>query len=124
MRSVSTNIVSPGEYYIVIQSGIMRALSMNEERLSGRIGIIVIIDGIPLSKSTKNRFWPITARLLEPMKRPPLIIGIYYRKSDPLICFEQREIVKIKTESTIKYVYELQFLVLFFYEILIYSICV
>jgi hypothetical protein len=47
------------------------------------IGIIVNIDGIPLTKSTSNMFWTITGRRLQPVKRPPFIIGIYYGSQDP-----------------------------------------
>ena len=85
MRYVRTKEISPGLYYhFGICEGMRRTLLFQKSMESfSKIGIIVNIDGIPLTKSTNNMFWPITGRVLEPVNGPPFIIGIYYGNKDP-----------------------------------------
>ena len=85
MRYVPTKEVPPGTYYhFGLGEGINRTLlGRKSMEPFTEIGVIVNIDGIPLTKSTNNTFWPITGRVLEPVNGPPFIIGIYYGSKDP-----------------------------------------
>jgi hypothetical protein len=84
MRVVSTKEVKPGHYYhFGIQDGIKKNIVNLDTVASNDIGIVMNVDGIPLTKSTNHQFWPITARILEPIPTKPFVVGIYYGPKDP-----------------------------------------
>ena len=84
MRVVSTKEVSPGQYYhFGISEGIKKNIKSLDSIASNDIGIVMNVDGIPLTKSTNHQFWPITARILEPIPTKPFVVGIYYGPKDP-----------------------------------------
>lgn len=51
-------------------------------RKNGRVVIDVNMDGLPLSKSSPLKFWPIPGYLVG-TENMPFIIGIYFGKKDP-----------------------------------------
>ncbi len=48
----------------------------------GRISIDIGIDGLPLSKSSPLKFWPILGALVG-SKNPPFVIALYLGQNDP-----------------------------------------
>ena len=83
MRFVSTRDVLPGKYYhFGIQSGCLKALSAMEST-SDNVTVFVNVDGVPLTKSTNNQFWPIVGRIVKPVCSSPFTIGIYHGAKDP-----------------------------------------
>jgi len=51
-------------------------------QMYGRVIININVDGLPLFKSSKTKFWPILGYLTM-TKNAPFIIAIYFEKTDP-----------------------------------------
>ena len=75
----------PGKYYhFGLAAGAKRSLaSLDYSIAPKRIGIVVNIDGLPLTKSTSNQFWPISGKIAEPLEGIPFTIGLYHGAKDP-----------------------------------------
>ncbi|CAI6367343.1 unnamed protein product [Macrosiphum euphorbiae] len=82
-KSIDINnmhIVEPGHYYHVgIKKGIKRYLPNEFEGFD--IKIVIGVDGLPISKSNSNQFWPILAYIRPSSAVFP--IGIYFGKLKP-----------------------------------------
>lgn len=67
--------ISGGQYHhFGIQKQICNLITDNR---GGLLEIIVGIDGLPISKSSKKQFWPILG-ICEKLSNIPFIIGLYY----------------------------------------------
>ncbi|KAK3920522.1 Autophagy-related protein 3 [Frankliniella fusca] len=79
---------------ILWYKGIKEALdSMDMEQYLARYGRIAIdigIDGLPLSKSSSLKFWPILGALVG-SKNPPFVIALYLGQNDPADIYEYLE---------------------------------
>ena len=79
--------VPGGEYY---HFGITKSVStvlrhlFSPKQMPTQIKMQVNIDGIPLYKSSKQQFWPILGKLVEPERSSPFIIGIFCGNSKPI----------------------------------------
>ncbi|CAI6375744.1 unnamed protein product [Macrosiphum euphorbiae] len=74
------HIVEPGHYYhFGIKKGIKRYLPNEFEGFD--IKIVIGVDGLPISKSNSNQFWPILAYIRPSSAVFP--IGIYFGKLKP-----------------------------------------
>lgn len=73
--------VAPGWYiHIGIGMGVLYTLKENAVNINN-IDLIIIdynMDGVQISKSTTQVFWPIWCRLRTPYIGKPFLIGIYY----------------------------------------------
>lgn len=77
-RKQEVRIVVPGTYYhFGLRKSILNILtSMNAKRNIDNIKIAINIDGLPLSKSSPQQFWPILGSILP--YNNVFVIGIYY----------------------------------------------
>ena len=82
-----TNIksVPPGEHY---HFGILKGIESvfrfsSDDAIPDVIEIFVNVDGIPISKSSGNQFWPILGMVGNAKNRKVFLIGIFYGTSKP-----------------------------------------
>lgn len=74
--------VEPGIYHhFGLANGILKHPPPNFDKIQ----VVVGIDGLPLSKSSNNQFWPILAfNLVEPpLAKVVYLVGLYYGKEKP-----------------------------------------
>jgi hypothetical protein len=90
MRTVGTKNIHPGQYhYFGIVNGVKKSLSIcklsSHLTKSGYLSYVILlyVDGIPLTESTKHVFWPIVAKISLPFQGRPFTIGIYCVRSEP-----------------------------------------
>ncbi|EZA56037.1 hypothetical protein X777_04040 [Ooceraea biroi] len=73
--------IEPGEYiHFGLCNGIKRSIE-EQTLITTTIQVAINIDGLPLSKSSVNSFWPILGSILP--HRNVFIIGVYYGKEKP-----------------------------------------
>ncbi|XP_072757489.1 uncharacterized protein [Anoplolepis gracilipes] len=80
-RTQTIRVVVPGIYYhFGLLNGISAALKLQKEIIDC-VKITINIDGLPVSKSSQQQFWPILGSILSHNK--VFIIGIYYGNEKP-----------------------------------------
>lgn len=86
-RNSTLRSVPPGLYY---HFGVENEINMYIKRTnfnvdpSKGIELVINIDGLPISKSSTNAFWPILASLFG--SRNVFMVGLYYGQSKPADC--------------------------------------
>lgn len=74
--------IEPGEYiHFGLCNGIKESILENKTLTSTIIEVAINIDGLPLSKSSTDSFWPILGSIVPYGK--VFIIGVYYGKEKP-----------------------------------------
>ena len=77
--------MDPGTYFhFGVKRGTINALDNRfvPSPLS-KIEILLNMDGVPISKSTKKEFWPVTAQLKGLNNNSPLVVGVYSGRGKP-----------------------------------------
>lgn len=95
-RHVVHKSIGSGKYHhFGILNGIVLALSKGFKEFQIKLPSLLVfekqtlltltigIDGLPISKSNNNQFWPILGILDQSINRVPFIIGLFYGKSKP-----------------------------------------
>lgn len=78
-----------GEYFHFGISKILCKLELSHFKLNQRsISLIIGIDGIPISRSSKKQFWPILGKIDQKNFPTAFLIGLFYGDSKPLNCNE------------------------------------
>lgn len=80
--------ISGGSYYhFGVKKSLVRILSTTESKNTLKdnpfISLQVNIDGLPLFKSSNIQFWPILARINNPLQSSPFIIGLFCENHKP-----------------------------------------
>lgn len=81
--STDIRIVEPGIYHhFGLSTGILKYTPSN----INNIQVVIGIDGLPLSKSNNNQFWPILAyiKVKAPLTQFIFLVGLYYGKEKPM----------------------------------------
>ncbi len=96
MRLVSVTDVSPRKYFhFGIAVGVKRALlSLDMQTVPDVTSLWINVDGLPLTKSTNNQFWPVLGKLTDPQIAPPFTIGIYHGTAAPDSWVSPRQMYK------------------------------
>ncbi|KMQ85236.1 hypothetical protein RF55_16325 [Lasius niger] len=77
------NLINDGHFwYMGIKENLDSYLLDEYLRINGKIQIDINIDGLPLFRKSKKKFWPILGKLVG-TKNEPFIISIYFGKHDP-----------------------------------------
>lgn len=87
-RQCNVKEISGGSYYhFGVEKSLVRILSTTENmdtlKDSTFISLQVNIDGLPLFKSSNIQFWPILARINNPLQSSPFIIGLFCGNHKP-----------------------------------------
>lgn len=69
-------------WYMGIKENLDSFLLDEYLKINGKIQIDINIDGLPLFRKSKKKFWPILGKLVD-ARNEPFIIGIYFGKHDP-----------------------------------------
>jgi len=78
--------VNPGKYYhFGIENGIIRSFSNHDERVQqlDEIKLVIGIDGLPISRSSSNQFWPILAYVRSKFNIV-FLVGLYFGTEKPM----------------------------------------
>jgi hypothetical protein len=80
--------VPPGKYFhFGILNSLLRVIrSMPVEDIPPTIEILINIDGIPISKSSGDQFWPILGKIWNGKNQKVFIIGLYCGIAKPESC--------------------------------------
>ncbi|CAN7946204.1 unnamed protein product, partial [Ixodes pacificus] len=76
--------MGPGKY---CHFGLAEGLGWVMKHLSEVPMLLLInvnIDGLPLTKSTSDQFWPVLCQVINCGKSQPFLIGVYYGKTKAL----------------------------------------
>ncbi len=80
--------VPPGKYFhFGILNSLLRVIgSMRERDIPSTVEILINVDGIPISKSSGDQFWPILGKIGNGKNQSVFIIGLYYGITKPENC--------------------------------------
>lgn len=71
--------VLPGEYYhFGLENGIKNLIESNKEVKLNEAIILINVDGLPISDSSRSEFWPILGIITSLKGSDPFVIGIYH----------------------------------------------
>lgn len=78
--SKEIRVVEPGLYhYFGLANGILRCTPSN----INDIQVVIGIDGLPLTRSNNNQFWPILAYIVDDsLTKGVFMVGLYYGKEN------------------------------------------
>ncbi|ODM92363.1 hypothetical protein Ocin01_14323 [Orchesella cincta] len=80
-RKINIIKVKPGNY---CHFPLVKTLSKVVENDNfPSIGLQLNVDGVPISKSSSQQFWPILAHVVNKPSSPPFVLGIYYGTDKP-----------------------------------------
>ncbi|ODM90974.1 hypothetical protein Ocin01_15709 [Orchesella cincta] len=80
-RKINIIKVKPGNY---CHFPLVKTLSKVVENDNfSSIGLQLNVDGVPISKSSSQQFWPILAHVVNKPSSPPFVLGIYYGTDKP-----------------------------------------
>lgn len=80
-RKQVTRIVAPGTYYhFGLLKSVLDVLTSIKDNID-RVNIAINVDGLPLSKSSSQQFWPILGSIIP--YNNVFIIGVYYGHEKP-----------------------------------------
>lgn len=99
---------SGGYYYYGLQNGIIDQLEQLYTLITNNVIYInVNIDGLPISKSSKNQLWPILAQIVS-VDSMPFLVGAYHGYGKPTTSnnFLQNFVREFKQLSTVGFTYE------------------
>lgn len=72
-----------GEYW---HNGLRQSLKLTlsrMEQIPSQVTLNFNIDGLPISRSSRNEFWPILCSIADMPHISPMTIGIYYGQGKP-----------------------------------------
>lgn len=83
-RQVNIENVSSGKFaYFGIETGLISRIQDGLKKELVSVSMTVGVDGIPVSKSSNNQFWPILGIINESINDKPFVIGLYYGSKKP-----------------------------------------
>lgn len=84
-QTVAISSTGTGNYWHNgLKTSLMNILMQRkEDEIPNIVSFMFNIDGLPISKSSKNNFWPILCKLVELKDVKPIIVGIYEGQQKP-----------------------------------------
>ncbi|XP_032780332.1 uncharacterized protein LOC116918704 [Daphnia magna] len=85
MRKIPLKTCAGGHYFhFGIFAQLVKILPLiNDDRVPEEIQLVISTDGVPLSKSSKSQFWPLTGLIGNIDFRKVFIIGLWHGQSKP-----------------------------------------
>lgn len=82
-RTIFLREISPGKYCHFGLVNSLKYILQKSDRLIDSISLQFNVDGLPISRSSSQQFWPIHAHVTELPNTYPFPVGIYFGKDEP-----------------------------------------